>query len=228
MADSTRTQPSSAVPRACGADLLLGAIAPDVALWSTRLAGADGDPASDVLVSQRCSCPRRRVSPCASRAQLAALLSAARHSGYRSGSRSSRADDLGSITELWRQPASYARFLGQELSLVYRGTLLVVMPNGFGLYGPAAAVAAQRDALPAGAAGSPGPQLGDAAISGVRRLAQAAGHPLGIGAISTRSAASTTDYWALIALALGVVLILLAWIASVRARPLGSGTHPAP
>ena len=42
--------------------------------------------------------------------------------------------DLGSVTELWRQPQNYARFLAQELSLLYRGPLLVVMPNGYGRY----------------------------------------------------------------------------------------------
>jgi len=31
-------------------------------------------------------------------------------------------------------PQSYARFLGQELSQVYRGAVVVTMPNGFGVY----------------------------------------------------------------------------------------------
>lgn len=193
------------------------------------VARADGDPASDVLVSQPLFLPGDGGLTVRQQRELAALLAAARRSGYplRVAIIASQTD-LGSITELWRQPASYARFLGQELSLVYHGTLLVVMPNGFGLYGPGAAATAQRSALPAGEAGSPGPQLGNGAISAVRQLAQAAGHPLRIGAISTRAPSSTTDYWAVIALALGVVLILLAWIASVRARPLGSQTPSPP
>ncbi|MGB0092893.1 MAG: hypothetical protein WBP81_10225, partial [Solirubrobacteraceae bacterium] len=48
--------------------------------------------------------------------------------------------DLGSITALWREPRVYARFLGLELSAVYRGRLLVVMPNGFGFSWPGHAV----------------------------------------------------------------------------------------
>lgn len=44
--------------------------------------------------------------------------------------------DLGSVTELWRKPRVYARFLGLELSSSYRGRLLVVMPNGFGFNWP--------------------------------------------------------------------------------------------
>ncbi|MGZ4401132.1 MAG: hypothetical protein ACXVYM_09705, partial [Gaiellaceae bacterium] len=44
--------------------------------------------------------------------------------------------DLGSVTSLWRKPKTYARFLGVELSFVYRQRLLVVMPNGFGFNWP--------------------------------------------------------------------------------------------
>ena len=130
--------------------------------------------------------------------------------------------DLGSITELWRQPASYARFLGQELSLIYKGTLLVVMPNGFGLYGPGAGDAAQRAALARiGHAGSNG--LGTTSIAAVQRLAAAAGHPLKVGVISTHAAPEQTDYIAWLALAVGALLIALAWVVSLRARPLRSG-----
>jgi hypothetical protein len=48
---------------------------------------------------------------------------------------------------LWRQPENYARFLGQELTLVNRAALLVVMPNGFGLYWAGEALAGDRAAL---------------------------------------------------------------------------------
>ena len=44
--------------------------------------------------------------------------------------------DLGAVTGLWRQPRNYARFLGLELSLAYKGRLLVVMPNGIGFNWP--------------------------------------------------------------------------------------------
>ena len=41
--------------------------------------------------------------------------------------------DLGSIGALWNKPNVYSGFLGTELSLVFHGTLLVVMPNGYGV-----------------------------------------------------------------------------------------------
>ena len=186
-------------------------------------ARADGDPASDVLVAQRLFLPQDAGLTVREQADLGALLSAARRSGYPLrvaviGSPT----DLGSITELWRQPANYARFLGQELSLVYKGALLVVMPNGFGLYGPGARDAAQRAALARiGPAGSNG--LGTTSIAAVQGLAAAAGHPLKVGVISTRAAPEQTDYVAWLALAAGALLIVLAWVASIRARPLRSG-----
>jgi hypothetical protein len=41
--------------------------------------------------------------------------------------------DLGAVTSLWRQPQRYAQFLSQELFYVYKGPLLIVMPNGYGI-----------------------------------------------------------------------------------------------
>jgi hypothetical protein len=187
------------------------------------IARADGDPASDVLVSQPLFLPQDAGLTTGQQAELGALLSAVRRSGYplRVAVIAGTAD-LGSITELWRRPESYARFLGQELSEIYHGTLLVVMPNGFGLYGPGLRSAAQRAAM--GRQRPPGtaPRLGANAIAAVRGLAAAAGHPLQVASISAPVAPSHTDYVALLALALGAVLILVAWIASIRVRPLGS------
>ena len=99
-------------------------------------AQADGDPASDVLTTQPLFLPQDAAIPAKQQAQLAGLLQEAARSGYpiRVAVVASSAD-LGSVTELWRQPQTYARFLGQELSLVYRGPLLVVMPDGFGFEG---------------------------------------------------------------------------------------------
>ncbi len=125
----------------------LAMVALAVALWPTS-ALADGDPASDVLVSATLFLPADAGFTLHQQSELGALLAASARSGYplRVAVIASPSD-LGSITPLWRQPASYAGFLGQELSLVYKGTLLVVMPNGFGLYGPGATAPAQRAAL---------------------------------------------------------------------------------
>jgi hypothetical protein len=193
------------------------------AAWPSA-ARADGDPASDVLVTQPLFLSADAGLTSRQQAELAALLRAARREGFalRVAIIASPAD-LGSITELWHQPNNYVRLLGQELSRVYRGTLLVVMPNGFGLYGPARG----SSALSAARSGAPGPALGQAAISAVGRLAAAAGHPLHVGAIPLQSTPSQTDFWAALALAVGAVLIALAWVASIRARPLRSPRSPS-
>jgi hypothetical protein len=44
--------------------------------------------------------------------------------------------DLGAVPQLWAKPQTYATFLGAELRFVYKDTLLVVMPQGFGIHGP--------------------------------------------------------------------------------------------
>jgi cytochrome oxidase Cu insertion factor (SCO1/SenC/PrrC family)/thiol-disulfide isomerase/thioredoxin len=56
----------------------------------------------------------------------------------------SHRSDLGAITGLWHRPQAYAHFLGYELSLAYKGELVVVMPNGFGFNWPGHSTAAAR------------------------------------------------------------------------------------
>ncbi|HUO71429.1 MAG TPA: hypothetical protein VMU39_11670 [Solirubrobacteraceae bacterium] len=106
-----------------------------IVAWLAPDVRADGDPASDILTTQALFLPQDAGVPAAQQAQLVELLQAARRSGYpiRVALVASRGD-LGSITELWQKPQSYAQFLGQELALVDRGPLLVIMPVGFGVY----------------------------------------------------------------------------------------------
>jgi hypothetical protein len=122
--------------------------------------------------------------------------------------------DLGSVTELWRQPHSYARFLAAELELVYRGPLLVVMPDGYGL----AAAPSERAAV--AALPAPGADAAAATLRAVQRLAAAAGHSLALPAQSMASRGAGADATAWLVFAGGWILILAAWGASLRARPL--------
>ncbi|HUA06700.1 MAG TPA: hypothetical protein VMB27_22530 [Solirubrobacteraceae bacterium] len=184
---------------------------------------ADGDPASDVLATQSLFLPQDAgISP-PQQNQLSALLSSAATSGYQIRvAIIASSSDLGSVTELWRQPQTYARFLGQELSLVYHGPLLVVMPKGFGLVGVGPTTTVDPSALAGvriGAAG--GPALGTATLTAVQRLAEASGHSVPIpAATAAASGPGSNDTLPLIVFAIGAVLIVLAWAASLRARPL--------
>jgi hypothetical protein len=128
--------------------------------------------------------------------------------------------DLGSVTALWRQPQNYARFLGQELSVVYRGVLLVVMPNGYGLYHGGTARPVEQSALADTVA--PGADLGTAALSAIQRLAAADGHRLAATSVATTTRSGPADVLSWVAFAIGCALIALAWTLSLRARPLRS------
>lgn len=181
-------------------------------------ARADGDPASDVLATQQLFLPDDAGLPTSRQLQLAGLLQEAARVGYpiRVALIASAAD-LGSVTELWRQPQNYAQFLGQELSLAYRGPLLVVMPGGFGLYHFTRPSAAEGSIL-RGASVHGG--LGKAAVTAVQSLAATAGHGLTLPSATTTSATAGSDSTPWIALIVGAAIVALAWAASLRARPL--------
>lgn len=182
-------------------------------------ARADGDPASDVLASQPLFLPQDAGVSANRQAQLSALLHAARHSGFQIHvAVIASPADLGSVTALWRQPQNYARFLAQELSLLYRGPLLVVMPSGYGLDRPATAGATE----PSGLAGVPAPgrRLGLATLTAIQRLAAASGHTLPLSKATAPARSAPTDTVSWIVFVIGAAAIVLSWAASVRAQPL--------
>ncbi len=96
---------------------------------------ADGDPASDILLQVDVYYGvgiDLRSKPAA---QLPAMLAEARRQGFdMKVALISDMTDLGIATFMWEQPQEYATYLGNEIANVYKGHLLVVMPNGFGYY----------------------------------------------------------------------------------------------
>lgn len=203
--------------------LLLGAVAPT--------ARADGDPASDVLASQSVFLPQDAGVAATEQVRLAALVWEAARAGFplRVAIVASQTD-LGSVTELWNQPGSYARFLGEELGLVYHGPLLVVMPAGYGLVNVTRA-GATPDTLGLPGAPAPGRSLGPAALTAVSRIAAAHGHTLAVPqiAVANHTSASSLTPW--LVFAAGLVVVLAAWGASLRAQPPRWRAHrsaPAP
>jgi hypothetical protein len=184
-------------------------------------ARADGDPASDVLATQSLFLPQDAGIPVAQQSQLTGLLQASASSGYpiRVAIIATKAD-LGSVTELWRKPQTYARFLGQELSLLYRGPLLVVMPDGYGFYMQAGQFPAGESTVAELRKPVGGAELGTAALTAVERLAAASGYSVPIPpATATKSGGGGIGTIPLIALVIGAALVMLAWTASLRARP---------
>jgi hypothetical protein len=145
---------------------------------------ADGDPASDILAPADTRVYMTLAATDGSlEKQLAATAQQVTDAGLPIkvaviGTRG----DLGAVPQLWGKPQTYARFLGSELRFIYKDTLLVVMPQGFGIHGPyplPKALAAlqgidpRKDTTPAGLTAS-----ADAAL---RALAKADGFDIGSG-----------------------------------------------
>ncbi len=195
-------------------------------MFAAPAALADGDPASDVLVNMTLFNPIDSGISFATIDRLQQLLADSEKAGFhiRVAMINSPAD-LGTATALWDKPGHYAQYLSYELSALYHGQILVVMPNGFGLYGTAPGKYAVTKAELEVRALSPAPGAGlaAAALSAVPLLAHAAGHSLPAGGyklVSAPAAGSGTPLAGLIALMLGALLIAGCWRASLKARPL--------
>ena len=211
------------VPAAAALSLTLAALAP--ALIAPGVAGADGDPASDVLLGQDVFLP---YSPISSQVQrnVYAVATAARGAGYPVKIALIEApSDLGVLPALFGKPRIYARFLSAELAGSWSRPVLVVMPGGFGL--AAAGRALPLRALAGVGVGGGADGLGRAAISATDRLAADSGHPLpptATGAASALGASASTVREAMLAILLmaaaAAVAIAGAWIARSRRAPI--------
>jgi hypothetical protein len=184
---------------------------------------ADGDPASDVLAAQRVYLPADAGASLRQQAELDAVTQAAARAGYPVRvAVIAGPSDLGSVAALWRRPQSYADYLGQELSLVFGGRVLVVMPDGLGLYRSGRSAAAERIALADRPA--PGRALAVAVLGALQRLTSATGHRLPSADFASPPAAAGSRPGGItiasIVLIAGAAVIVAAWSASLRARPL--------
>jgi hypothetical protein len=144
-----------------------------------QVARADGDPASDVLLSEYVFYPYSPAVSSGLAGRLNGTTTAARAAGYPiKVALIASTNDLGAAAVLFGRPQTYAQFLGSEIREVapYQ-LLLVVMPTGYGV--STSSAAAQRAvaglAEPQGATSD---DLARAAILALPKLAAAAGHPL--------------------------------------------------
>jgi hypothetical protein len=209
---------------------VIGSILASLALIAAPAAFADGDPASDVLANTTLFNPIDSGIPFSTVDRLMGLLDLSAQRGFPIRvAMINSATDLGTVTQFWGKrggPGDYAYYLWTELRNLYNGQILVVMPNGFGLWGPPHgryAVTKAEINVRALAPGH-GVSLADAAMSAVPLLARAAGHDVpGADAVEVvaptiRSAGTPLAAW--ISLALGALLIAACWRASLKARPL--------
>ncbi len=168
----------------------------------------------------------QEVTPSAAQRELLATVAAANRAGFAIRVAIISTDyDLGSITALWRKPTIYARFLGLELSSIYRGRLLVVMPNGFGFNWPKHSARREYEQL-AKVRIKPGEAgLLVAAQTAVRGLATADGIPVRLAAMPSPTSAARVrarggmSVWVIVA-AVAALVMLAACLLVVARRAL--------
>ena len=180
-------------------------------------ASADGDPASDVLTFQKVFFPYTPPVSSGLQVKLIALTNEAadQHYPIRVAIIGSKVD-LGAVPQLFGKPQRYARFLYQEISFVYQGQLLIVMPQGLGSVGPVAPAIVKRALAGIKVDPGAGPDgLAQAAIAAVEQIAVEAGHPLGGGGGSTGTILAAVGAAVVIGGAIGFAL----WRRGRRARP---------
>lgn len=195
---------------------LLPALALTLAIGMLAASGirADGDPASDVLLVRNVF--YTYAPPPAPRLQAAlnAEDAAAAAAGYRVKVALVRSPlDLGLVPELYGKPQQYADFLGQEISLQYKGPLLVVMPAGYGVHRVTSAARAAVTALPK-PSGADIDDLARSALGAMAKMATASGHPIAVPAQAGGSAGGSSA--PLIAAGVGVAVVTLTLFLVIR------------
>lgn len=194
-----------------------------VALLLAPLARADGDPASDWLLSRPSFVPPDAGISSADQRSLNELLLSAKAQGYtlRVAVIASQYD-MGSVTVLWKRPTDYAPFLSQELRFIYKQRVLVVMPNGFAIADDGERDAAEQQIVaklepPKTFQGAP---LAAAAENALRKLAAGRGIVLPNVSTPAGGGSSTTRDRVLIGAAAGVVLLGALGLSWWRRRAL--------
>jgi hypothetical protein len=180
-------------------------------------ARADGDPASDYLITQRAFLPFNAKVSAARAKELNALLVDAKKKGFPlKVAVIAERYDLGAVPSLFGKPQQYASFLGQEDYYFFKDLLLVVMPQGYGLYKHGGVSAADRAAVAALA--KPGSAEGDTLVEGAERAvrALAARRGLTLAAGSSSSGSQTRDRLEIVAGVL--VLAALAFLVRLVVR----------
>jgi hypothetical protein len=216
---------------------LLAAVAAVLAAPATAF--ADGDPASDVLLSQSYYLPYQPPVSKVMTAKLKRVLAATDRVRYpMKVAVIATPVDLGAVPDLFGRPEQYAGFLYAEIQPAFRAPfgLVVVMPAGIGLAGSVnkpSFASTLRD-VPISAGEDPD-GLARAAAIAVEKVAKAAGHPVpeivpissggGGSSIGARTVIITLE---LVALLLGVLLALRARsMRAARASPAPAGPAPS-
>jgi hypothetical protein len=191
------------------------------ALVAVPLARANGDPASDVLITNQVYIGPEVPISNSDRDALTKTVAAANERGYPIRvALIPFTSDLGTAVSLWRHPQDYAKFLGSELAFVYTKPLLIAMPSGFGVYHRNKPVAKQQRVLVRVPPGKTPTEVAQQTTKAVRALAAADGIALPV------ESGGGSD-WRDRAIIAAVGLVVVALIAFVAVRRLGRGRREA-
>jgi hypothetical protein len=161
--------------------LTVATLAASASLAAAPQALANGDPASHVLLVDWVFIPVDAPVSKAVKEQLETVVQRARRAGYpiRVAIIGSPVD-LGAIPSLFGKPQVYAKFLGEELTFLYKGRLLIVMPNGYGYYDGRGRSGPEQRVLRGLEVEEGADELVQSATRAVARLAAANGHPVAV------------------------------------------------
>jgi hypothetical protein len=139
-------------------------------------ARANGDPASDVLLTDQVFLPYEAPISKPAADDLRKTVSSANAKGYKIRvALIAFTGDLGTAVSLWRHPQDYAKFLASEIAFVTTDRLLVAMPSGWGVYNKAKPVTKEQAILAKIKPGTTPTPLAESAAAAVRALAAAGG-----------------------------------------------------
>jgi hypothetical protein len=139
---------------------------------------ADGDPASDYLLTQDVYLPYAPGIPTDLGRTITDLLKNTRKAGFPlKVAIIATPRDLGAVPQFFGRPQSYAPFLQSEIAFNTKKPLLIVMPGGYGATAlPKGAESGLTGVAPPKSA--QGEELGRAAVTAIVKLSKAAGHPV--------------------------------------------------
>jgi hypothetical protein len=198
-----------------------------VALLAVPAARANGDPASDVLITEQVFIGPEVPLSNADRDELTKTVAAANDRGYKIRvALIAFTGDLGTAVSLWKHPQSYSKFLGSELAFAYANRLLIAMPSGFGFYNGRKPTAKEQRVLRRIRPGQTPAALARSTTRAVRALAASEG--ITVPAYSKKSTAWRDRAIIAVAGVLTLLIIFLParWLRRGRAGPARPESEP--
>ena len=205
--------------------VVISALAGALTLLAPAAARANGDPASDVLLTDQVFLPFEAPISNSAQNDLRKTVAEANKKHFKIRvAVIAFTSDLGTAVSLWKHPQSYSEFLGKEIAFVYTGPLLISMPSGFGFYDEGRPVASEKQVLAKMKPGSTPTPLADSTTAAVRALAAAKGMTL---PRPSSGSSATRDRLVLGAAVLAFLLILVFPARLIRRRARGGEQSPS-